>query len=233
MPNGAPPRPEQAEIGQSVRTACILPGIPSVTRKRKAESARQSAADRLIAATERLLASGTPYIELSVEQLCSEAGVARSTFYVHFRDKGELVTKLSERMINQLAEAAAAWWSSGETSRAEVLVATRRLVDVTAEHRQVMLALSETAAYDPEIRAIQESMLDGQAAPLAELIDAGKRAGTVRDIHTRETVVAIVGMVQVACERLGGGDEEELQRLAEAITSIAWHALYFDDAEDG
>jgi hypothetical protein len=133
-------------------------------------------------------------------------------------------------MIEQLAEAARAWWSPGGTSRDELLVATRRLVDVTAEHRQVMLALSETAAYDPGIRAIQESMLDGHAAPLAELIDAGKRDGTVRDIHTRETVVAIVGMVQVACERLGGGDEEELQRLAEAITSIAWHALYFDGA---
>ncbi len=133
-------------------------------------------------------------------------------------------------MIEQLAEAAGAWWSPG-TSRADLLVATRRLVDVTAEHRQVMLALSETAAYDPDIRAIQEAMLDGHAAPLAELIDAGKRDGTVRDIHARETVVAIVGMVQVACERLGGGDEDELQRLAEAITSIAWHALYFDDAE--
>jgi len=182
---------------------------------------------RLVEATERLLASGTPFIELSVEQLCSEAGVARSTFYVHFRDKGELVTRVSERMMEQLIAAAGAWWAPGST-RADLLVATRRLVDVTAEHRQVLMALEETAAYDPEIRAIQEAMVERHSAPLARLIEEGKEDGSVRDVHTRETVVALVSMVQGACERLGDSDEAGLDRLAEAITAIAWHALYAD-----
>lgn len=182
-------------------------------------------------ATERLLVSGIPYIELSVEQLCSEAGVARSTFYVHFRDKGELVARVAERMMVQFSAAAEAWWVPG-TSREELLIATRRLVDVTAEHREVMMALSETAAIDPEIRAAREVTLDRHAAPLAGLIEAGKRQGSVRELHTRETVVALVGMVQVACERLGGGEEADLERLAEAITSIAWHALYADDTAE-
>lgn len=202
--------------------------IPSITRKPKARVAGKSAAERLTEATERLLVAGTPYIELSVEQLCSEAGVARSTFYVHFRDKGELVTRVSERMMDQLSAAAEAWWVPGST-RADLLVATRRLVDVIAEHRQVLTALSETAAYDPEIRAIQEAMVDRHAQPLAELIEAGTRDGTIRDVHTRETVVALFGMVEAACARLGGGDETGLARLAETLTSIAWHALYADE----
>jgi len=184
-----------------------------------------------VVATERLLAAGTPYIELSVEQLCSEAGVARSTFYVHFRDKGELVTRVGERMMDELTAAAEAWWSPG-TGRDELLIATRRLVDATAEHRQVIMALTETAAYDPDIRAIRESLVDRYAEPLAGLIEAGKRDGTIRDVHTRETVVALVGMVQVACERLGDGDDAALGRLAETITAIAWHALYPDDPAD-
>ena len=204
--------------------------MPSVTRKSRTEPARPVAADRLVEATERLLVAGTPYIELSVEQLCSEAGVARSTFYVHFRDKGELVSRVSERMLEQLSEAAWAWWAPG-TSRADLLVATRRLVDVTTEHRQVLTALSETAAYDPEIRAIQERLIERYAAPLAGLVECGKRDGTIRDVHTRETVVALVGMVESACQRLGDGDEAALDRLAEAITSIAWHALYEDEPE--
>lgn len=63
------------------------------------------------------------------------------------------------------------------------------------------------------------------------MIEAGRGDGTVREVHTRETVVALVGMVQVACERLAREDEEGLDRLAEAITSIAWHALYPDSRE--
>ena len=200
--------------------------MPSVTRSER-EPRRAGAEVRLVEATGRLLAQGTPYIALSVEQLCSEAGVARSTFYVHFRDKGELVTRVAERMLVQLSAAAEAWWSP-DTSRPELLAATRRLVDVYARHRAVFMALTETAAYDGELRSLQEAMIDRHAEPLTRLIEEGKRNGAVRDLQARETVVALVGMVQGACSRLAGDDEDELDRLAEAITAIAWHALYPD-----
>lgn len=200
--------------------------MTSVTRRSTA-LAKPAAPARLVEATERLLGAGTPYIGLSVEQLCSEAGVARSTFYVHFRDKGELVTRVAERMLVQLTAAAEAWWTP-ETSRPELLAATRRLVDVYARHRAVFTALTETAAYDGELRSLQEGMVDRHAEPLTRLIEEGKRSGAVRDLHARETVVALVGMVQGACARLAGENEDELDRLAEAITAIAWHALYPD-----
>lgn len=202
--------------------------MASLTRRLSGPEPRASAPVRLIEATERLLAAGTPYIGLSVEQLCSEAGVARSTFYVHFRDKGGLVTRVAERMMRHLTEAAEAWWVPG-ADRKELLAATRRLVEVYASHRAVLVALSETAVYDPALRAVQEAMVDRHAEPLVQLIETGKRDGSVRDVHIRETVIALVGMVQVACERLAGGDEPALDRLAETITSIAWHSLYPDD----
>lgn len=203
--------------------------MPSITRRAPSPARRAGAELRLVEATERLLAEGTSYIGLSVEQLCSEAGVARSTFYVHFRDKGDLVTRVAARMLDQLSEAADAWWAPG-ADRAELLAATRRLVGVYARHRAVFAALNETAAYDAELRAVQEGMVDAHAEPLARLIDTSRERGEVRELHTRETVVALVGMVQVACARLAGDDPDELDRLAETITAITWHALYPDEA---
>lgn len=202
--------------------------MPSVTRRSPSSTRRAGAELRLIEATERLLAEGTSYIGLSVEQLCSEAGVARSTFYVHFRDKGDLVTRVAERMLDQLSEAAGAWWVPG-AGRSELLDATRQLVGVYARHRAVFAALTETAAYDGELRAVQEAMVDAHAEPLARFIDAGRERGEVRDLHTRETVVALVGMVQGACARLAGDDADELDRVAETITAITWHSLYPDE----
>ena len=49
-------------------------------------------------------------------------------------------------------------------------------------------------------------MVDRQAEPRARLIEQGKRVGDVRDVPTRETLVALVGMVQLACERLAEPD---------------------------
>jgi TetR/AcrR family transcriptional regulator, ethionamide resistance regulator len=205
--------------------------VPSVTRRERRRGSRVGAEERLVEATERLLAEGTPYIGLSVEQLCSEAGVARSTFYVHFRDKGELVTRVAALMLDQLSAAAEAWWVPG-ADRRELLVATRALVDVYARHRAVMTALTETAAYDGVLREVHQAMVDRHAEPLAALIEQGKGDGVIRELQTRETVVALVGMVQVACDRLAGGDDADLDRLAEAITAIAWHALFPDAAQD-
>lgn len=209
--------------------------MPSVTRKPRAKpigDRRPAIESRLLEATERLLADGTAFTELSVEQLCSEAGIARSTFYVYFRDKGDLVVRLAEEMLDHLATAAAAWWQAG-SSREELLAATRAMVGIYARHTALFAALTETAAYDAELREIQEAMLDHHGEPLGWLIDAGKKDGTVRDIHTHETVTALMWMVQGVCHRLTpGASADDLDRLAETITSICWHSLYPDDPEE-
>jgi len=206
--------------------------MPSVTRKPRAQPVadrRPAIEARLLEATERLLEDGSGFTELSVEQLCSEAGIARSTFYVYFRDKGDLLVRLAEEMLDHLATAAAAWWTA-DSSRKELLEATRAMVGIYARHTALFAAFTETAAYDAELRAIQEQMLDHHGEPLARLIDAGKRDGTVRDVHTQETVTALMWMVQGACHRLTpGADGAGLDRLAETIAAISWHALYRDE----
>jgi AcrR family transcriptional regulator len=206
--------------------------VASITRRpRGASTVREGGVEaKLIAATGRLLSGGTPFIELSVEQLCSEAGVARSSFYMHFRDKADLVIRLTESLLEEIAAAARTWWEPG-ASRAEAAAATRRLVGTYAEHGELFAALTETAAYDAGLRAVQQAMVDRQATPLAELIEAGKSGGGVREIPTAETVTALAWMVQGACFRMArGADGPALDRLAEALTSIIWHSLYPDAA---
>ena len=203
--------------------------MPSVTRKVRERTSRSAADARLVEATERLLAARHSLTSRSASNNSArEAGVARSTFYVHFRDKGELVTRVASRMLDQLSTAAEAWWVPG-TDRRELLFATRELIGVYSRHRAVMTALTETAAYDGELRVVHQAMIDRHAEPLATLIEQGKRDGEVRELHTRETVVALVGMVQVACDRLADGSDADLDRLAETITAIAWHALFPDE----
>lgn len=210
--------------------------MASITRRpRGASTAAPSggARSRIVTATDRLLSGGTPFIELSVEQICSEAGVARSSFYMHFRDKADLVIRLTESLLDRIAAEARAWWEPG-TTRDQARAATRRLIAIYAEHGDLFAALTETAAYDADLRAVQEAMLDRYASPLADVIEAGKRDGSVRDVPTAETVTALAWMVQGACFRMARhADEAALDRLAEALTSIVWHSLYRDEASAG
>ena len=213
----------------------MLLAMGSVTRKSRAVATavrRPAIEAKLLDATKALLADGTSYTELSIQQLCSQAGIARSTFYVYFRDKADLVGRLAEEVVGQLAAAASAWWQP-QASRAELLAATRRVIEVYTGHAALFAALTETAAYDAEMRAMQVEIVERNARPLAELITAGKRDGSVRDVHTPETVSALAWMLQGSCYNLPlDAGEEQINGLAEALTAIIWHSIYPDSRSE-
>ena len=61
--------------------------------------------ERLQLALERLLAGGLTITAMSIEALAREAGIARATFYLHFRDKGELIARLIARVEDEVVGA--------------------------------------------------------------------------------------------------------------------------------
>jgi AcrR family transcriptional regulator len=205
--------------------------MASITRKQRATPAaeRRGAIEaKLLGATEALLSDGTLYTELSIQQLCSQAGIARSTFYVYFRDKSDLVARLAEKMVGQLSEVASKWWQPG-SGRHEVLMATRELIGIYTANDALFAALTETAAYDAEMQKLQVALVERHARPLEDLIEHGKADGSVRDVEAYETVAALSWMLQGCCYHLArGATDAEMDRLAEATTAIIWHALYPD-----
>lgn len=72
----------------------LEPRPTRATRERQAREKRPSIEARLLQAIERLDARGQRLASVSVEQLMEEAGMARASFYKHFKDRGELVVRL-------------------------------------------------------------------------------------------------------------------------------------------
>ena len=84
--------------------------MPSVTRKPQAkrQERREQIERRLLDATERLMADGASFTELSVDRLATEAGISRASFYIYFEDKGHLLRRLAGQVFDDLAEDARA-----------------------------------------------------------------------------------------------------------------------------
>jgi AcrR family transcriptional regulator len=84
--------------------------MPSITRPRPQGPDRRAAAvAQVLAATERLLGEGVPFTELGVQRIAAEAGIARSTFYLHFRDKTELLVRLAGSLKEELFDLGEDW----------------------------------------------------------------------------------------------------------------------------
>src|ERR1700756_759930 len=86
--------------------------MPSVTRRSPGTRAprRDEVRERLLAVVRDLLASGETYAEISVERLVAEAGLSRSTFYVYFEDKGDLLRAWFKQVVEELQAASGGWW---------------------------------------------------------------------------------------------------------------------------
>src|SRR5207247_9061962 len=109
---------------------------------------RASSRARWPAASEALLAEGASCTELKMERIATRAGISRTAFYFCFRDKRELLMRLTEDVAELLYAEADAWWSGAGDGAAELAVALARVVGTYREHDVLLRAVVEAAAVD-------------------------------------------------------------------------------------
>ena len=205
--------------------------MPSVTRRRQSSRAqrREDVRDRLLAVVEQLLEQGESYTEISVERLVSEAGISRSTFYVYFQDKGDLLRSWFTEIEAELESAARDWWALDSGSRREDLrAALDEVVKTYRPHTTLMAAMYDAAAYDPGVRELVETMMGRNIAGLRKHIRTGQRDGFVEpDLPPQQTAEWLTWMAERGLHQLvrTAGDAE-LERLIDAYTAIVWNTLY-------
>lgn len=205
--------------------------MPSVTRKTQSARAgrREEIRARLLGAVESLLADGESFTELPVERLVSLAGVSRSTFYVYFEDKGELIRAWLTDISSRLEVAAAQWWALDEgASWADLRAALDRVVTVYRPQATLMAAAFDASAYDPGVREQVETMMERNVAGLRKHIRTGQAAGTVdARIPAAQTAAWLTWMAERGLQQLvHGASEEEIAGLVDGYTWIVWNTLY-------
>ena len=205
--------------------------MPSVTRRKSSsrEARREALRSRLLDTVERLIGDGEVFAELSVERLVSEAGVSRSTFYVYFEDKGDLLTTWFEEVSTDLADVAAAWWDLDSFATiADLHAVLDQIVRKYRPHMTLMAAVYDTASYDPSVQSLVDSMMGVNIAGLRKHIRAGQEAGFVDpNLAPQETSAWLTWMAERGFHQLvRTADEAGVDRLIDAYTSIVWNTLY-------
>ena len=81
------------------------------------EERRALLARHFVEVVEPLLEAGESYADLSVERLITEVDISRSTFYVYFDDKGDLLSAMGQDVTVEFSEAGQAWFNLPGTAR--------------------------------------------------------------------------------------------------------------------
>jgi len=204
-----------------------------MTRKPQAkrQERREQIERQLLDATERLMADGASFTELSVDRLATEAGISRASFYIYFEDKGHLLRRLTGQVFDDLAGAADRWWSvARRRDPADVLAAMTGLVATYRRHQALLVALNEMAAYDPQVGATYRDILTAIAARLTAVIEAGQEDGSIRhELSAASAATTLTWMAERTCQQnLPGRPPSYDAELAATLTQIVWGALYLE-----
>lgn len=205
--------------------------MPSITRKTQADRGQRRAeiSARLLEATETLLADGASFTELSVERLCAQAEISRSTFYAYFEDKGHLLRELTREMLGELGDVAREWWGSEQPLPREKLGGIiLRLISTYRAHGILLGAVADTAVYDEAVREVFGGLIANFIGEIEAMIEQGREDATIASgAPARETAAMLVWMtVHSFYQEARGADPAALERLAQANSEIIWKTLY-------
>lgn len=205
--------------------------MPSVTRKSQSSRSerRDEARRRLLGVVEKLLEDGESFTEISVERLVSEAGMSRSTFYVYFEDKGDLLRAWFAEITAELSDAASGWLTLGaDATRDDLRAALERVVKTYHPHTTLMAATYDAAAYDTSVRELVEAMMDGNVGGLRKHIKTGQAGGFVDpSLPAAQTAAWLTWMAERGLHQLvRTASPAELEKLIDAYTGIVWNTLY-------
>jgi AcrR family transcriptional regulator len=204
--------------------------MPSTTRARgKVRERRDDVRRRVLRTAAEMMADGTPYTELPIQRIAERAGVARSTFYLHFPDKGRLLIALAEEAVDALFSEAVIWWRADHLAGEEgVAHAMRQMIAAYRRHRRVLHALAEVAGYDADVAAFWRDRMHGFTEVVQDRLDTERRARTVDPaMDTPTTAQVLIWTVErtisAHCHHdEGTGDE----RIARTLARSIWLTIY-------
>ena len=203
--------------------------MASVTRRtrRKAPEDRATIHETLTTAMERLLAHGHSFTSLSVAVLAAEAGIGRSTFYTHFRDKGHLVHHLMQAVAAEIVLAGDPWFSSPETgTRDDLRKAIAGIAGVYRRHYAVMAAVLETASYDAEVKKLFDDMMTKLCATSRTMLKRLQASGQAPAQLGDETADALTWMVERCCHQvLQTRSTTKREKVIDSLTTIIWRTF--------
>jgi len=195
----------------------------------RGEANREDVVRRVIAATERLLAYNESFMEIQIARIASEAGMARSTFYMHFRDRAELVQEIMSLLLDDFEQEIAKVGQMGANPSPEKLRALiGDLVEVFHKHETLVIPLYAVVQQDSKLRLRYEVRIAFIAAAFEMLILAQpverRRLGRPLDI-ARVIARLIEGTIT---REMPGANAERRARLAHTIADICWSAMFLD-----
>jgi TetR/AcrR family transcriptional regulator, ethionamide resistance regulator len=201
---------------------------PKAEPKRRRRS-REEAEQEILKAAADLLREEALHA-VSVSAIMERTTLSRKSFYVYFRDRYELLTRLVEPLGAERDAIVAELWREGADMATGGRAALLALAALYARHGPLLRALAEASSQDREAkrawREFLEPVIVGHADKIREEIELGRIAG----VDPEPTARALIGMnLQFFFDQLVDNPRPDLEATADTLLTIWQRTLYGAD----
>ena len=173
------------------------------------------------------LADQGPFRDLTIDEIARAAGLSRSAFYTHFRDKHDLLLTAVDEVADELYRMADRWWHGTGPPAERVRRAIEGVVSVWSAQAGLLRVATEVSTYDEEVRemwlGIVERFIDATAEHIRSEQDAGLIPAT---LDPRGTAEALVWMNERCSYIYLGRGERTAEDVVAAMAPVWTAALY-------
>lgn len=183
----------------------------------------------VLTATEELLSEGATFADLGIERIATRAGISRTAFYFYFKDKRELLMRLTEEVNALLFEQADIWFSGDGDPIEDLRVALRNISRLYDEHSVLLRAIVEVSTYDEEVAVFWRSTLGRFVDATERRIEIERERDRAVCEHARETAFALAWMTErTLYQQLVQSDPLPQPSIVDALAGIWARAVYRD-----
>jgi AcrR family transcriptional regulator len=188
-------------------------------RRRRPEEAEAE----ILAAAEQLLRE-LPSHAVTVAEIMARTSLSRKSFYVYFRDRHDLITRLVRPLRAELDTVMDRWSRSSPSEGGRALLAIARIY---MREGPLLRALAEASRLDPDARRAWREFTDPPIAMVAERIREGIARGRIAQLDAEATAHALVGMNLYAFfDQLVDNPDADPEPLVDALHEIWMRTLY-------
>jgi TetR/AcrR family transcriptional regulator, ethionamide resistance regulator len=201
---------------------------PEDRRSRYARRERDSRLRRAVCQAALELVEESPFNEVTVDRITTEAGLSRSSFYLHFRDKYDVLTAMTEDVVDALYGEADRWWHGEGPPDELVRAALEGVVRIYAENATLLGAVAEVSSYDDGFRDFWRGLVARFVTATADHVRREQAVGRSRPVDPDPTADVLVWMTERSLYvHLARGRWSE-QRVVEALLPVWLRTIYSD-----
>ena len=175
-------------------------------------------------------------IDATVDDVVQEAGVARGTFYIYFRDKYDILKALSQRLNDQLFETSHLQLDRQIPPFERIKVSLRSVLDAWEEHAGLYRSLTQMALMRPDFLALNQQQRAVFLKQIRRDLERSIERGHARPIDPAVTAKALAAMMDWLCLLWFGLGEapyehasQELDAVAETLARLWYRVIYAAD----